>query len=343
MEITTVSLANYSSLHVGGEAKMVVIRSESELVEAVRYTKSEGLRVHIVGEGTNTFFGEHLENLVVIKNEITRNTTEYIKKSGEKIGDTDFVVMTFGAGEIWDTIVQFTVDNNLWGIENLSYIPGTVGAAPVQNIGAYGVELKDVLVDVRVYDLEEERFLEFKNKDCCFGYRDSLFKKHQGKYCIVSVTLQLSKKSNPQLSYKPLDSLLEEGESITPAMVREKVIAVRKAKLPDYREYPNTGSFFKNPVIEADEIERVRAQYPDIPLIATLGGYKIPAAWLIEHVAQMKGVRVGDVGTWPTQPLVIVNYGSVSGSEILAFSDTIIQKIKESVDIELEREVNYVV
>jgi UDP-N-acetylmuramate dehydrogenase len=332
MEIKTVSLKDYSSLKIGGEGKLVTVTTQKELIEVVFYAKREGLSVHILGGGTNTFFGSSLQNVLVIE----------MAMKGVSFEEQEYhVLVTAHAGVVWDDLVQFAVEKNLWGIENLSYIPGTVGAAPVQNIGAYGVELKDTFVSLSALDMMTLNIVEISNAACDFGYRESLFKHEIGRYFIISVTLKLSKNGTPILTYKPLDILAAE-ENLTLEAVRDLVVKTRKAKLPDWKEYPNTGSFFKNPVVTEAEAEGFRLRYQGIPLIPHQNGYKIPAAWLIEHIAHMKGVRVGDIGTWPNQPLVIVNYGKATADELAIFVKTIIQKIEEKTGIILEKEVNCV-
>jgi UDP-N-acetylmuramate dehydrogenase len=332
MEIYRTSMKPYSSLKVGGEGDVVFAQSISELVNATMYASSTTRIPYVLGEGTNTYFGDTLDSYLFIKNEIKGISLE------EK-GDGVFV--TAGAGERWDDLVVLVVGKNLWGIENLSLIPGTVGAAPIQNIGAYGTELKDVLVSLSAYDTKTGNTVEISNEACEFGYRDSLFKHEKNRYSIISITLKLSRIPKPILTYKPLDTLLGK-ENLSVLEVRNLVVATRKAKLPDYKEYPNTGSFFKNPFVTLTEGESLRTKYPELPLIAHAHGYKIPAAWLIEHIATMKGVRVGDVGTWPNQPLVLVNYGSARAEDVMQFSSSIIEKIKKETGIVIEREVNFV-
>ena len=333
MEIKTVSLKDFSSLRVGGEGQIVEVSTLEELTEALVHAKQRDMRVHILGEGTNTFFGDTLQNILIIKNEIKGIVLSQLQPTTYNL--------QAGSGEIWDDLVRFAVEKGLWGIENLSLVPGTVGAAPVQNIGAYGVELANVFVSLSALDTKTLNVVEIDGPACSFGYRDSLFKQVGNPFIIVSVTLRLSKEPRPILTYKPLDALVGK-ENLTIGEVRDVVIATRKSKLPDYKEYPNTGSFFKNPVVSGAEGEALRIKYPDIPLIDADGGFKIPAAWLIEHVAHMKGVRRGEVGTWPTQPLVIVNYGDADAEEIIAFSDEITKRIKDKTGVTLEREVNYV-
>ena len=332
MEIRNVSLKNYSSLHIGGSGDIVIVTSTIELVEVVMYAKVHSKRIHILGEGTNTFFGDGLKDVLVIK--------LFIKGISFEERD-EYCYITASSGESWDDIVLFACDKKLWGIENLSAIPGTVGAAPVQNIGAYGVELKDVFVSLSALDRATLNIVEIDVSACYFGYRSSLFKHEYGKYIIISVTLKLSRMLSPVLTYKPLDTLIGKSD-ITPHDVRGLVVTTRKTKLPDYREYPNAGSFFKNPVVTKEQGEVLRVTYPELPCIEVGEGYKIPAAWLIERVAHMKGVRTGNVGTWPNQPLVIVNYGEADASEVITFSQKIIDAIKDKTGIVLEREVNCV-
>lgn len=333
MNIQNVSLKPYSSLRVGGEGDVAEVTSHGELIQVLMYARQAAKRVHMIGEGTNTFFGNnHAQTLFVV-----------MKIRGISFEDTSDTTcrITVGGGERFDDVVKFSVSKSLWGIENLSLIPGTAGASPVQNIGAYGVELASVLVSLSAVDMETLNVVEISNEACQFGYRDSLFKQNPGRYCIVSITLALSKVPHPILTYKPLDTL-SSHENLSPQDVRDCVIATRMSKLPDYITHPNVGSFFKNPVVSGVEGEALRSSYPEAPLILVEDGYKIPAAWLIEHVAEMKGVRMGNVGTWPAQPLIIVNYGEADAEEIQTFSESIITRIKEKSGITLEREVNFV-
>lgn len=325
-------MKEYSSLRIGGEGDMVIIRTLRDITPTVMGAVSRNRIISIVGEGTNTYFGNSLSKYLFVKNEIKGI-------SFEEQGDT--VLLTAYAGERWDDIVSFSVEKGLWGLENLSAIPGTVGAAPIQNIGAYGVELKDVFVSLSAYDIKTNNTVEIDREGCNFGYRDSLFKHEKSRYIIISLTIKLSRVSKPVLSYKPLDTL-KEKENLTPTDVRALVIETRNIKLPYYKEYPNVGSFFKNTVVTCTEGEALCTTYKDIPLLDHKGGYKIPTAWLIERVAEMKGVRVGDIGTWPNQPLVLVNYGDTTLQELDDFVATITEKVLKKTGILLEKEVNVV-
>jgi UDP-N-acetylmuramate dehydrogenase len=316
---------------MGGKGELVEVFSIEELEEEVRYAKEVGRTPIILGEGTNTYFGESLSNFLFVR----------MRLRGIRIKEDDeTVTLSIGAGEIWDEIVKLAVDKEWWGIENLSHIPGTVGAAPVQNIGAYGAELSNVFVSLDAFDMETMEKKTMTMEDCRFGYRDSVFKYEKGRYAICSVTIRLSKRRIPLLEYKPLDTL--SVDTVTIREVRELVTRTRAAKLPDWREYPNAGSFFKNAVIDLSVAEFLKPLYPDMPLIQVPEGYKVPTAWLVEHVAEMKGVREGDIGTWPQQPLVIVNHGNATADEIDMFAGKVREKINKKTGIVLEQEVNRV-
>ena len=325
-------MKDYSSLRVGGEGKVVDVTNVEELKEALAHAKDTGLRVHILGQGTNSYFGNDLSVYLFIK----------LNLKGVALSPSDNgQLLTAYASEIWDDIVALAVDNNLRGIENLSYIPGTIGAAPVQNIGAYGVELADTFISCEVFDTQTDTVATFYKEDCAFGYRDSIFKHEVGRYIILSVALQLSYEKPFSLAYKPLDELLTR-EDVTLKDVRNRVIEVRKSKLPEWREYPNCGSFFKNPVVSRADSEELRTKYATMPLIPHEDGFKVPAAWLIEHVAGMKGVKVGDLRTWGKQPLVIVNDGEATADDVDVFSHSITKSVFEKTGIQMEQEVDRV-
>lgn len=325
-------MKEYSSLRVGGEGKVVDIANIEELKEALAYAKASGLRVHILGQGTNSYFGNELTSFLFIKLNL-KGTTFLATENG--------FYVTAAASEIWDDLVALAVVKELRGIENLSYIPGTVGAAPVQNIGAYGAELADTFVSCEVFDTDERIVKTFTKEECQFGYRDSIFKHDIGRYIILSTTLLLSENKAFTLTYKPLDELTL-NENLSVKEVRNRVIEVRKSKLPEWKEHPNCGSFFKNPVVSSEQGEVLRSRYPGMSLISVGDGYKIPAAWLIEHIAEMKGVKIGSLRTWDKQPLVIVNDGDATADGVDAFVGVIKRKIFDATGITLEQEVNRV-
>ncbi|MCC7245407.1 MAG: UDP-N-acetylmuramate dehydrogenase, partial [Saprospiraceae bacterium] len=254
------------------------------------------------------------------------------------------VWVTFGGGEIWHDVVLWSIKQNLGGIENMSLIPGAIGAAPVQNIGAYGVELKDVFVKLEAIDMNGQ-IREFSKEECQFGYRDSIFKREaKGKYWITSVTLALTPQERHQLNlnYGDIRNTLEKRgiDHPTIADVSQAVIDIRKIKLPDPAVIGNCGSFFKNPETDRSVLERIRQQRPDAPAYDLPDGrVKIPAGWLIEQCG-WKGKRVGNTGSYEKQALVLVNYGGATGEEVGQLAWRIIESVEQQFGVRLEPEVN---
>lgn len=290
----------------------------------------------ILGGGSNILFTQDAPYWV-LRNEIRGITM--IKE------DEEYVWLCAGAGEVWHSFVLYCVDKGYAGIENLSLIPGTVGASPIQNIGAYGVEVKDVMESVRFFDLEKETFETFTNEQCEFGYRDSIFKrKLKGKVVITSVIFRLRKKPIFNISYGNIQEELSVMgiNELSIKNISDAVIRIRKAKLPDPREIGNAGSFFKNPEIPETFYQTLKEQYPGIPGFKVAdGNIKVPAGWLIERCG-WKGFREHDYGVHKNQALVLVNYGSANGRDIALLSERIMASVKESFNIELEREVQIV-
>lgn len=257
----------------------------------------------------------------------------------------DQVIVRFGAGETWHESVLWTLDNNYGGMENLSLIPGSVGAAPMQNIGAYGVEIKDIMTGLEAWHIGTQRLVRFSTEECDLGYRESIFKKteNRGKYIIISVSLRLTRKEHKiNLQYGAIKETLDKMGVNNPGIrdISNAVIAIRKSKLPDPRILGNAGSFFKNPIITKNEFNKLIENYPAIP------GYpmdnnlvKVPAGWLIEKCG-FKGRVFGQTGSHKDQALVIVNYGNATGKEILEHANRIISEVKRVFGIELSPEVN---
>jgi UDP-N-acetylmuramate dehydrogenase len=258
--------------------------------------------------------------------------------------DADNVWLKGGAGVVWDEFVQYAVNQGWSGLENLSLIPGTVGAAPMQNIGAYGAEIKDTFESLEALNLQTLALEVFDAKACAFGYRESFFKRAgKGQYLISSVTFKLSKKPSVKTSYGAIQEVLA-AKGITNPSIREvadAVIEIRQSKLPDPKQIGNSGSFFKNPTVSASEASRLMAEFPGIPNYPVEGSsdVKFPAGWFIEK-AGWKGFRRGDAGVHAKQALVLVNYGEATGVEILALSEEIKQSIKDTFGVSLETEVN---
>lgn len=311
--------------------------SVAELKEILLSDIVKGKPFMILGGGSNLLFtGDY--NGVIIRNAI--KGIEVIQDSG------DDIYIKANGGEKWHDFVLYCVSHNYGGVENLSLIPGTVGAGPIQNIGAYGVELKDTLQEVEALNIHTGELKTFSNADCKFGYRESIFKGEQkGNYVIVSVTFKLNK--NPKkvnASYGTISKELEFMGITNPGIadVSKAVINIRSSKLPDPDKIGNAGSFFKNPVISNSIFEKIKQQFPDIVSFHAHEGYtKLAAGWLIEQCG-WKGKRIGDAGVHKDQALVLVNYGDATGKEIYDLSTKVIEAVKTKFGVTLEREVNLI-
>lgn len=288
----------------------------------------------ILGAGSNLLFTSNYKGVIV------HNCLKGIDTVSE---DSRNVYIRASAGENWDEFVALMVEKGYGGLENLSLIPGSTGSSPVQNIGAYGVEVKDRIVEVEGYSIPDLKFQILKNEECRFNYRDSIFKNElKGRFLITAVVFKLDKHPVFNLKYGAVETLFRNKEVQDLKSLRETIIEIRRSKLPDPSEYGNAGSFFKNPVVSVQTFNNLIKQFTNVPGYPSgIDSIKIPAAWLIEK-AGWKGVRDGDVGTWSLQPLVIVNYGSATGREIFKFSEKIKQSVFEKFEIELVREVNVI-
>lgn len=326
-------LKDYNSFKTEAIAKMFCSpQNVSELQKCLKDNPNE--KKLIIGGGCNLFFTKDFDGLVICPN---------IKGLREAWDDEDFeeeeeVYIEVNASENWDEFVAYCVENGFAGLENLSYIPGTVGASPVQNIGAYGAEVKDVIREVVALDINTGEVVSFNNAECEFGYRDSIFKQTQ-KYVIVSVVFHLKKEFKYIPKYIDLNNELEDIESPTLQDVRDAVIRIRQRKLPDEKVLPNAGSFFKNPCISKELSDKLIEQYPTMPAFPQRdGSIKTSAAFLVDQ-SGYKGKRVGNVGTYPNQPLIVVNYGTADGNEIVRFMNEIQTAVLNTFGIQLENEV----
>ena len=255
--------------------------------------------------------------------------------------DDNSVSVRVGSGVVWNDFVAYCVEKGWWGVENLSLIPGEVGASAVQNIGAYGVEVKDVLQSIEAISVDDLSKRIFTNEECNYGYRDSIFKNSlKGKYVITYVTYRLSKIANPNIGYGALKSVLSENPSLKE--IRDTIIAVRNSKLPDPKVYGNAGSFFMNPVIPMEQFVELQSRYPEIPSYPASEGYiKVPAGWLIEK-SGWKGKSLGNAAVYEKQALVLINRGGATGMEIKHLADTVIADVQKIFGITLHAEVNYI-
>ena len=296
-----------------------------------------------IGGGSNLLFTDDF------KGTILHSKIDFIEILEGEASDT--VLVSAGAGVVFDDFCAWAAKEGLWGVENLSYIPGEVGASAVQNIGAYGVEVKDVIHKVYCYDTVDEEFVSFGTEECAYGYRDSAFKDPEvkGRYVVTHVVFALSRTPQPKLDYGHLADALA-GETLTPALIRKTIIKIRKEKLPEPSVMGSAGSFFKNPVISAEHFARIEAAakaelgadckvpHYDLPD----GTVKVPAAWMIEQCG-WKGKRSGGAAVYDKQPLVIVNYtGNAYPEEIIGLEKRIISSVKTKFDIELHPEVEHI-
>jgi len=338
-----VSLKPYNTFGIEATGRYFArFHSSDELQRVLSDTRNATNKNFILGGGSNILLTKNFEGLV-LKNEVSG-----IEKVAE---DEDFVYIKCGAGENWHQFVLHCIDNDWAGIENLSLIPGCVGASPMQNIGAYGVEIKDVFHELTAFEIREQRIENFKLEDCQFGYRESVFKgKLKDQFVILDVTLRLNKKPKFNTSYGAVESELEKmgvGE-LTIRAISQAVINIRSSKLPDPADIGNAGSFFKNPTISAGSFQNLKSKFQNIVGYENANGsVKLAAGWLIEQSApanakSWKGFRTGDAGVHAKQALVLVNYGHASGKDILHLSEQVMQSVFEKFGVMLEREVNII-
>lgn len=306
--------------------------SIDELKELLSHREDDSLL--FLGGGSNVLFTKDFDGLV-LRNELSG--IEVIEE------DDTHVFIKSGAGEVWHDFVLYCVENNYGGVENLSLIPGSVGASPMQNIGAYGVEIKDVFVSLEALHIESEELHTFDNEACQFGYRESVFKRSlKDQYVITSVTFKLTKEHTINSSYGAIEAELEKMGITSPTIknISDAVIAIRSSKLPNPAEIGNAGSFFKNPVVDKSVLEQIQKNYENVPNYpAPNGKVKLAAGWLIDQ-AGWKGKTFGEYGVHKLQALVLVNYSDAQGSQIFDLSSKIIANIKNMFGVELEREVN---
>lgn len=334
--ICPVDTKNLSAMKIGSRAySMIRITYSSQIESALSKIKSLKNKLFILGGGSNTVFGNHLENLSIIKIEISG--IEILSTSPQN------VLIKAGAGEVWDDLVKFCCENNFQGLENLSYIPGTVGASPVQNIGAYGVEVKDIIEEVTAYDIKLQKFVTLTCAECDFGYRSSVFKSNLGRYLITHVVFKLFPNRNPNIStYKDVTQYFKGIDSpISITQVRDAIIKIRQSKLPDPREIPNCGSFFKNPIINEQTSQKIIREYPNAPIFPFEDQFKIGAGFLIDQCG-FKGRRIGGIIVYEKNALVLTNQKNATIEELLAAVREIKEAVKLKFNIKLEEEVNLV-
>jgi len=329
------SLKKLNTFGVDVKAKLFVeVFSEDELIKLLLDANLNREKKFILGGGSNILITNDFDGLII---KIGINDIDVLQENEKS------ALIETGAGVLWDDLVNFCVERNFGGIENLSLIPGTVGAAPIQNIGAYGQEIADTFVSLSGVFIDTGERKTFSKNECKFSYRTSIFKEEfKNKFVVTSVLLNLKKNSKPNTKYIALSDYLDKIGIVNPKIdeVRKAVTAIRKSKLPDPGKIGNAGSFFKNPVVSEDLFRQLKAEYSDIVSFSSVSGNtKISAGWLIEK-SGWKGKRVGDVGTSPDHALVICNFGNATGAEILEFAMRIKEDVANKFGIELEEEVN---
>ncbi len=334
-----ISLKNYNTFGIDVYAKYFTqFKNEIELEKGIEFSQLPTVNYQLLtlGGGSNILFTKNFDGLV-LKNEI--------KGIGVVNEDAEYVYVKVGAGENWHQFVLYCIEKNYGGVENLSLIPGNIGASPMQNIGAYGVEIKDVFYSLEAYHLKDKKLVNFSLNDCAFGYRESVFKnKYRNQFIITTVTYKLKKQPTFNTTYGAIEQELQKMgiSELSIKAISDAVINIRSSKLPNPKEIGNAGSFFKNPEIEHSTFKILNSKFPKIVgYNLSNGNVKLAAGWLIEECG-WKDFRNGDVGCHGKQALVLVNYGNANGKDILNLSTEILQSVKEKFAVELEREVNII-
>ncbi len=326
-------LAPYTTLGVGGAARSFVeVKSVDELSEAVAYAKEQGESFVMLGGGSNLLVPDAGYDGLVIKMSIVG--VEEIDQT------TENVVIKVGAGVNFDTLVGQTVERGWWGLENLSSIPGTVGATPVQNVGAYGAEISQTVVLVEVYDTHKDIITTLSNSECEFAYRTSAFKQDPSRYIITAVTFSLSLLARPQCTYTDLAKHFANEASPSLESIRQAIQEIRSQKFPDWTVVGTAGSFFKNPIIPAEQALPLLEKYPDLPHYPEDNGQvKLSLGYILDKICGLKGYKIGKVGLYQNQALVLVVDKEAAATEVLNFAKEITQKVFEYTGITIEREV----
>ena len=331
-----IPLDRYNTLGLKAKARYFAhIENTAQLQEALQFARQHALAIIPLGGGSNVVLTEDLNALVLA---ICIQERTLVKTDDEQM------LVRGGAGENWHEFVLWTLEQGAYGLENLSLIPGTVGAAPIQNIGAYGVELKDNFISLQAVSIDTGEQVEFTAGECDFGYRDSIFKRAaRDRFIITSVTLTLDAQLQPKLAYGHLQGLLQQrlGDKPPSALeISQAVCDIRQEKLPDPNDIGNAGSFFKNPVVSADKLAQLKQQCPDIVAYPVGEQWKLAAGWLIDR-AGLKGFRQGAVGTYKHQALVLINHGQATGADVCRFSQLIQNKVSEVFGVCLEPEPRF--
>ena len=332
--MTNISLKQYTTMKLEGEARyMATVDSASDVVSLYRNARKENLPIFVLGGGSNVITHDEVFEGIVLLNKI---------KGFEVISETDETTdVKIGAGEVWDEVVEKAIGLGLQGIEAMSGIPGTAGAAPVQNVGAYGQEIADTLISLEAYDSKTDTIVTISADECDFSYRNSIFRdKEKGRYCILNITLRLNKAESKPPYYASLQRYIDENDirEVNLSVIRVAVLNIRSEKLPDPAELPSAGSFFKNALVEKWKLEELQKEYSDIPNYAMSDGkYKIPTGWLIDK-AGLRGYRSHGMRVYEKNALVLVNDSATGYDDLAAIREEIVQIVFDKFGIKIEQE-----
>jgi len=332
--MTNISLKQYTTMKLGGEARyMATADSPGDVVSLYRNARKENLPIFVLGGGSNVITHDEVFEGIVLLNKI---------KGFEVISETDETTdVKIGAGEVWDEVVEKTIGLGLQGVEAMSGIPGTAGAAPVQNVGAYGQEIADTLISLEAYDSKTDTIVTISADECDFSYRNSIFRdKEKGRYCILNITLRLNKAEPKPPHYASLQRYIDENDirEVNLSVIRVAVLNIRSEKLPDPAELPSAGSFFKNALVEKWKLEELQKEYSDIPNYAMSDGrYKIPTGWLIDK-AGLRGYRSHGMRVYEKNALVLVNDSATGYDDLAAIREEIVQIVFDKFGIKIEQE-----
>ena len=332
--MTNISLKQYTTMKLGGETRyMATADSASDVVSLYRNARKENLPIFVLGGGSNVITHDEVFEGIVLLNKI---------KGFEVISETDETTdVKIGAGEVWDEVVEKAIELGLQGVEAMSGIPGTAGAAPVQNVGAYGQEIADTLISLEAYDSKTDTIVTISADECDFSYRNSIFRdKEKGRYCILNITLRLNKAEPKPPYYASLQKYIDENDirEVNLSVIRVAVLNIRSEKLPDPAELPSAGSFFKNALVEKWKLEELQKEYSDIPNYAMSDGrYKIPTGWLIDK-AGLRGYRSHGMRVYEKNALVLVNDSATGYDDLAAIREEIVQIVFDKFGIKIEQE-----
>ena len=332
--MTNISLKQYTTMKLGGETRyMATADSASDVVSLYRNARKENLPIFVLGGGSNVITHDEVFEGIVLLNKI---------KGFEVISETDETTdVKIGAGEVWDEVVEKAIELGLQGVEAMSGIPGTAGAAPVQNVGAYGQEIADTLISLEAYDSKTDTIVTISADECDFSYRNSIFRdKEKGRYCILNITLRLNKAEPKPPYYASLQKYIDKNDirEVNLSVIRVAVLNIRSEKLPDPAELPSAGSFFKNALIEKWKLEELQKEYSDIPNYAMSDGrYKIPTGWLIDK-AGLRGYRSHGMRVYEKNALVLVNDSATGYDDLAAIREEIVQIVFDKFGIKIEQE-----